>query len=733
MSQIPTIVSIRPDGEVLVGEAAERRAVTDPARTAREFKRRLGDPTPYVLGGTPYGAEALQARVLRAIVGLVRERQGAEPSTIVLTHPANWGPYKQDLARETVRIANVGDVVLLTEPEAAAVHYASLGSVADGDVVAVYDFGGGTFDATVLRCVDSSFELLGRPEGLERLGGIDLDQAVFAHVQQAVGGALEALDLDDPTHRAAQARVREECRAAKEALSADTDTTIPVLLPNLATEVRLTRGELERMIQPRLEETIVCLKRALRSADVEPERLSRVLLVGGTSRIPLVGEYVRDALHRPVAVDAHPKFSVALGAARYGELVEQGSTHGPVAVATPAPPGTGAPPVAPPLPPSPPEPPPGPPVPPVSPPEPPVPPAPPPEPQPGPPPPEPPLPPVPETEPAGPGGRRRGAVVAVALVAIAAVAGILFAVTSGGSGGGAKSSESSSEPSSETDSTDATDAGSDTESYSGPVASYSAIVYTSDRDGGDLELYSLDLDDGSSKRLTDETGFDGLAAISPQRDYIAYIHGEGDGPRQLRIMRPDGSEQTTVVGSLPVDSRPSWSPDGTMIAVPTGAEETADISVVNIYDRSAPKALATDAEKDSDPAWSPDGDEIVYTHGSQIFIVPADGSEQPQLLIDDGGAGDPSWSPDGKLIVYDGQRDTEPRLFMVNADGSNRVELPHEPGTRDVDPHWSDDGEKIVFGRALPTGGMELMVLDVKTKEVTAVTARGGFNAYPTW
>src|SRR5690606_21715318 len=138
-----------------------------------------------------------------------------------------------------------------------------------------------------LRKTETGFEILGQPEGIERLGGIDFDAAVFNHVRQAPGGKPEALDADDSTAIAAVARLREECVAAKEALSSDTDATIPVLLPNLSSEVRITRAEFEAMIRPILGNSIDAVRRALQSARVSPEQLQSVLLVGGSSRIPL--------------------------------------------------------------------------------------------------------------------------------------------------------------------------------------------------------------------------------------------------------------------------------------------------------------------------------------------------------------------------------------------------------------------------------------------------------------
>jgi actin-like ATPase involved in cell morphogenesis len=314
-ASVPTVVFLRDDGEILVGEAATRRATSDPGRVAREFKRRVGDPTPIILGGTPYAAEMLMARVLRWSVDRVCEQQGEEPRAIALTHPANWGHYKLDLLTQAVRQVDLDAALLLAEPVAAATFYASQRRLEPGSVVAVYDLGGGTFDAAAVRRTGDGFEIIGSPEGIERLGGIDFDEAVFAHVRLAVGDALDRLDPEEPAAQAAVARLRQECIDAKEALSSDTDVSIPVLLPGLQTEVRLTRVEFEAMIRPAISETIVALRRAIRSAGVDAGDIGAVLLVGGSSRIPLVAQMVGAELGRPIAIDAHPKDAIAFGAA----------------------------------------------------------------------------------------------------------------------------------------------------------------------------------------------------------------------------------------------------------------------------------------------------------------------------------------------------------------------------------------------------------------------------------
>jgi YVTN family beta-propeller protein len=311
----PAVVYLREDGTVVTGDAAGRRAVSNPDRVGREFKRRLGDPTPVMLGGAPHAVTALLASLLSDVVARVSATQGAAPDSMVLTHPANWGPFRRELFDEVPQLAGVAMPRMVTEPEAAAAHYAASRRLENGEIVAVYDLGGGTFDATVLRKRPEGIEILGSPEGIERLGGVDFDEAILAHVNYAAGGALSELDMSDPQTTVALARLRQDCVLAKEALSIDTETTIPVFLPNRHFDVRLTRAEFEDMIRAPIESTIGALNRTLRSAEVTPEQLSAVLLVGGSSRIPLVARMVSEELGRPTVVDAHPKYAVALGAA----------------------------------------------------------------------------------------------------------------------------------------------------------------------------------------------------------------------------------------------------------------------------------------------------------------------------------------------------------------------------------------------------------------------------------
>jgi len=314
---VPSVLYFKEDGEVLHGESATRRGLGDPTRVVREFKRRVGDATPMVVGQTPYSADVLLAKLLRFTHRAVVERQGSRPASIAVTHPANWGSYKIDVLHQAVQMAEIGEITTLTEPVAAAIHYAATERLEPGQTIAVYDLGGGTFDAAVLARTGSGvgFEVRGDVEGIERLGGIDFDEAVFHHALRWCESAVAELDPDDPATLQALARLRQECVEAKEALSTDTDVSIPVVLPNIQTEVRLTRAEFEAMIRPLLQQTVEALQRAIRNSAVAVDALAAVLLVGGSSRVPLIAEMVGAELGRPIAVDQHPKHTVALGAA----------------------------------------------------------------------------------------------------------------------------------------------------------------------------------------------------------------------------------------------------------------------------------------------------------------------------------------------------------------------------------------------------------------------------------
>ncbi|MGB7425295.1 MAG: Hsp70 family protein [Ornithinimicrobium sp.] len=316
-AQVPSAILRTEGSEVLMGESALRRGAEEPSRLAREFKRRVGDDTNIIVGGVPTSAHALMSQLLGWVVTQVTRGQGGPPELVLLTCPANWGPYRRELLEQAARMAGVASVRLCAEPEAAAIHFASTTRVEPGQLVAVYDLGGGTFDAAVLRKeTTTSFTLLGAPEGIEHLGGLDFDTAVLEHVWRSLGPI--DVDPDEPSVVRALGRLSRDCTAAKEALSTDTSVSIAVSLGPVQRTVRLNRSEFEDLVRPSLELTVDSLQRALHNADVSPDQLSAVVLIGGSARIPLVTDLLTQHLGRPVAMSSQPKHAVAMGAAIAG-------------------------------------------------------------------------------------------------------------------------------------------------------------------------------------------------------------------------------------------------------------------------------------------------------------------------------------------------------------------------------------------------------------------------------
>jgi Ethanolamine utilization protein EutJ (predicted chaperonin) len=314
---IPSVAFLREDGLLLVGDAAERRAVSDPTRVARAFKRRIGDDVPLSLGGRPLTAEALTAAIVRRVVDFVTVREGGAPGRTVLTLPAGWRDHRRELLLAAAADAGVHQPELLAEPVAAAIHYAVRHELPPDAQVGIYDLGAGTFDATIVRRGDEGFEIVGRPQGDDHLGGIDLDALVWDHVEAVVGAPTLRPDGEpSPVLLRALAQVRAAAVDAKEALSYDTQALVPVAVPGLMTEVRLTRGEFEEMARPALLRTVDVLSRTCEAAHVAPAELHAVLLVGGSSRIPMIGQLIAHELGARVVYDAHPKLATCLGAAR---------------------------------------------------------------------------------------------------------------------------------------------------------------------------------------------------------------------------------------------------------------------------------------------------------------------------------------------------------------------------------------------------------------------------------
>jgi molecular chaperone DnaK len=278
-------------------------------------RTRLAEPVPLALGGRAHRGGLLLTNALRSILDTVTALEHEAPRQVALTCPAVWGPVRRQQFGDISRQVGLDTVTVMSEPEAVATCFAEAKELAEGDVVAVYDLGAVTADLTVVRVAGSGTEILGLPEALEGVGGLDFDDVVLAHVDRVMGGALTALDPADPTGLAVLEQARAECVRAKEALSRVEWTTVTIRFPFGVSRVNLSRRDFEAMIRTAIESTLAGLYRSLASAGVGTGDLAAVVLVGGSSRIPLVTEILDVGLGRPVLVNQHPQHCAAMGAA----------------------------------------------------------------------------------------------------------------------------------------------------------------------------------------------------------------------------------------------------------------------------------------------------------------------------------------------------------------------------------------------------------------------------------
>jgi hypothetical protein len=316
---MPSAVFQPEGGELVVGWVAENQAVLAPDRFEPTPKRRLGVDEHLVLGGEPVPVAAAVAGVLGRVFAEARRSRGeTAPSLVSLTHPASWAGGRVDALVEAARVAGIERPRVLSEPEAAALHFATE-RVGIGGLVAVYDLGGGTFDAAVLERVgEASFRLAGRPGGRDGLGGEEFDRKLYEHVAKQL--AFEEpeqwarIRANPRSHR----DFRIEVRRAKEALSYSAAHDLYLPEATGRTSWRVTREEFENLIRADLDASVEILARTLAEAGIDdradPSKLVDVYLAGGSSRIPLVAQAIGERLGRvPRSLD-EPKTVVALGA-----------------------------------------------------------------------------------------------------------------------------------------------------------------------------------------------------------------------------------------------------------------------------------------------------------------------------------------------------------------------------------------------------------------------------------
>ncbi len=317
---IPSCALIREDNNRFVfGELAESEKNVAPEGYKSEFKRDLGSSIPYRLHDRRISAAELTAEFLAFLVALTTTTLDATPASAVITVPAAYDQFRRSLINEAARHAGLPGISLVAEPVAAVISAAERGEITGDTTILVYDLGGGTFDAAVVRLNGGKQTVLGA-KGLADFGGTDIDRLIGQDFARKAGDEFAAIlagqDTDDPklVARARRTSIAAEdfCRKIKHRLSS-ADHASDVL--NLQFDYALSRRELEDMVRPDLDRTISTCRQLLAGIPLTPDQIDTVLLVGGASRMPMVREILAKELGRPVRRAADPELAVCVGAA----------------------------------------------------------------------------------------------------------------------------------------------------------------------------------------------------------------------------------------------------------------------------------------------------------------------------------------------------------------------------------------------------------------------------------
>lgn len=319
---LPSVVALDPDGGVVVGRTARNRRLVAPERTVVSVKRLMGRSTEVELGERRLSPPQISALILGALLDRVEAELGERPDRAIITVPAYFDDIQRQATRDAGELAGLRVERLVNEPTAAALGYDS----GEEQLVLVYDLGGGTFDVSILEREAELLEVL-TSFGDTRLGGDDIDEALCDLVLTRMGADGDVVRRD----RLAKTRLLELVERAKIALSSREETKLHdpfVTEGGVHIDLEITRDDLEAVAAPWIERTLAHVDQALRDAKIRPADLDRVLLVGGSSKMPLVARRLEEHLELPTQRDLDADTAVAVGAVMLagradGRAVEQ--------------------------------------------------------------------------------------------------------------------------------------------------------------------------------------------------------------------------------------------------------------------------------------------------------------------------------------------------------------------------------------------------------------------------
>lgn len=311
----PSVVGFKKDGERIVGETAKRQAITNPDRTINSIKRHMGSNHKVSIDGKDYTPQEISAIILQKLKSDAEAYLGQPVTQAVITVPAYFNDSQRQATKDAGKIAGLEVLRIVNEPTAAALAYGM--EKAEDHTILVYDLGGGTFDVSILELGDGFFEVKAT-SGDNNLGGDDFDQAIIDYL---VAEFKKDQGIDLSKDKAAVQRLKDAAEKAKKELSGVLTTTISLPFITVVDgvpqhlELNLTRAKFEELTEELVERTMGPTRRALSDAGLTPADLDKVVLVGGSTRIPAVQEAIKKVTSKEPHKGVNPDEVVALGAA----------------------------------------------------------------------------------------------------------------------------------------------------------------------------------------------------------------------------------------------------------------------------------------------------------------------------------------------------------------------------------------------------------------------------------
>lgn len=313
----PSVVAYTKEGERLVGKVAKRQAIVNAENTIQSIKREMGTNYKAKLNGKEYTPQEISAMILSKLKADAESYLGGSVTQAVITVPAYFNDSQRQATKDAGKIAGLEVLRIINEPTAAALAYGLDKGENSNQKILVYDLGGGTFDVSILEIGDGVFEVLST-NGNTRLGGDDFDNRI---IDLLVEEFKKTNNIDLSTDKLAMQRLKEAAEKAKIDLSATPKTTIS--LPFISAdatgpkhmEYELTRAKFDAITEDLVKETIECSKRALADAKLDKNQIDKVVLVGGSTRIPAVQEAVKNFTGKEPYKGINPDECVAVGAA----------------------------------------------------------------------------------------------------------------------------------------------------------------------------------------------------------------------------------------------------------------------------------------------------------------------------------------------------------------------------------------------------------------------------------